>query len=243
MIVMVFRHFHDNLVDFKRLFIEGRYRLSRYAATYAEKAERHALNEASREELDWVISRKQEAEYVLDLGCNTGIPLKKLCQAWHSRGSGLDVNIQALEKARQTLPELDFFHLQGERFPFEDASFDHVACHHVIGHVPCPEKTLAEIYRILKTKGTLSIITPNRLYKFWQMPFNLLHDFAPDSSVLRYYSPSSLHYLLKKASFQLQNMETFGAFPKVCPPLFQGDSRLRLMLWAFKKPFVPAEND
>src|SRR5690606_34823971 len=93
-----------NLADFSRIFVPGTYRASRYDEAYADKAERHALNEASRAEIDWVAAVREPAAEVLDLGCNTGLPLERLCTAWQAAGTGLDVSEAAINRARRNLP-------------------------------------------------------------------------------------------------------------------------------------------
>ena len=149
-----------------------------------------------------------------------------------SRGSGADVSASALELARQAFPSHDFRLLEGARLPFQDASFDHATCHHVIGHVPDPAGLLREIHRVLRPGGTLSVITPNARYKLWQAPFNLARDFSPDISVLRYFTLGSLVESLSLAGFKTERTSTFGPLPSFCPPW--GPFKLRVVALARK---------
>jgi SAM-dependent methyltransferase len=48
----------------------------------------------------------------------------------------------------------------GKRFPFENASFDHVICVEVMEHVPQPQALLSEIRRVLRPAGTLILTVP-----------------------------------------------------------------------------------
>lgn len=214
-------HFFDNLRDLKRVFWPGSYIPSLYNENYAQKADEHAQKPAASDELklvaDWLSPDPPRA--ILDVGCATGRPLNFLCRLLGAKGSGTDVNTSALGRARASFPDLDFRLLEGSALPFEPASFDHACCHHVIGHVPDPAGLLREIHRILRPGGTLSVITPNARYKIWQAPFNILRDFSPDTSVLRYLTSGSLSELLTLTGFKVARSETFGPPPSCCPPL------------------------
>ena len=227
-------HLLDNLRDLKRIFWPGTYRPHLYNEAYALKADAHAQKPAASDELklvaDWL--QPDPPRNILDVGCATGRPLDILCRHLGAEGSGADVNPHALELARQAFPGRPFQRMQGNTLPFPDASFDHACCHHVIGHVPSPSDLLGEILRVLKPGGTLSVITPNARYKIWQAPFNLMRDFSPDTSVLRYFTPGSLGELLTLSGFKADRLVTFGPFPSFCPPL---DSfRLRAVALAHK---------
>jgi len=49
-----------------------------------------------------------------------------------------------------------------EKLPFPDNTFDHVYSFGVIHHSPTPSKIVAEIYRVLKPGGTITIMLYNR---------------------------------------------------------------------------------
>ncbi|MGE4158388.1 MAG: class I SAM-dependent methyltransferase [Planctomycetota bacterium] len=227
-------HLFNNLRDFKRIFWPGTYRPELFNDSYALKADEHAQKAAASDELalvaDWL--RPDPPREILDVGCATGRPLDILCRLLDTRGSGTDVNPHALEKARAAFPERDFLLMKDGILPFADASFDHACCHHVIGHVPSPSDLLAEILRVLRPGGTLSVITPNARYKLWQTPFNILRDFAPDTSILRYFTPGSLAELLTLSGFKMDRLIPFGPLPSFCPPL--EPFRLRAVALAHK---------
>ncbi len=46
--------------------------------------------------------------------------------------------------------------------PFADSSFDAIFYHHVIEHVPDPERSLQELARVLRPGGLIYVGTPNR---------------------------------------------------------------------------------
>lgn|GEM_PF-3712951 len=222
----------NNLVDLKRVFLSGSFRRERFDGPYADKAEVHAGRDASHAEVDWVARARPPAASVLDIGCNTGRPLARLCRAWGAAGTGSDVNPCAVARARCDFPQLAFFENPGEQLPFADACFEHAMIHHVLGHVASPERTLAEALRVLVPGGTLSVVTPNAFYKLWQFPMNLLRNFPPDVTVLRYYSPASLGRELRKAGFRVEQILTSGISPALCPAPLTPGAKLRVVALA-----------
>jgi ubiquinone/menaquinone biosynthesis C-methylase UbiE len=101
--------------------------------------------------------RPAEIENVLDIGCGTGLNLKWLERyAPAAKISGLDVEKTALDFCRRRGRN---FLTQGSAtdLPFADASFDLVTSFDVLVQLPgerADEKALAEMYRVLKPKGT-----------------------------------------------------------------------------------------
>ena len=230
------KHLRRNLRDLVCVFFPAREPATPYDASYAEKAHQHAHNDASREEQQLVADfhAARHPARVLDVGCNTGAPLDFLCRAWNAQGAGVDVNLHAIEFAQASLPDHTFAPIDGSRLPFDDEEFDHVCLHHVIGHVPQPEATLREIFRVLRPNGTLSVITPNAWFKVWQFPFNLTRGFLPDGTILRYFSRNSLCRLVRKTGFRVLTSYHHGARPTLCPPLIRRRSLLRVIVHAEK---------
>ena len=52
--------------------------------------------------------------------------------------------------------------LEGDRYPFPDASFGACVSNYCIEHIPDPEKHLAEVSRVLEPGGAYVLRTPNR---------------------------------------------------------------------------------
>jgi SAM-dependent methyltransferase len=97
---------------------------------------------------------------VLDVACGTGnatIPAAKA----GARVTGLDLAPRLLEIARErcadAMVEIDFVEGDAQEMPFEDASFDRVLS--VFGHMFAPdhERTAAEIRRVLRPGGAISV--------------------------------------------------------------------------------------
>ena len=57
-----------------------------------------------------------------------------------------------------------FIHVDSEKLPFPNSSFDLVISNHVIEHVKNADMHLSEISRVLKKDGLAYLATPNRLW-------------------------------------------------------------------------------
>ena len=134
----------------------------------------------------WVPS---DATSLLDIGCNAG-ELLAYCGAVYPaiRLSGVEINPDALEKARENLPAADLQHASAEALPFPDASFDCVTCIEVLEHIPSNlrSKALSEMRRVLRPRGRLVLRVPHAgLFAFL------------DSNNIRFRIPRIYNALLK----------------------------------------------
>jgi ubiquinone/menaquinone biosynthesis C-methylase UbiE len=109
-------------------------------------------------------ARIRSGQRVLDLGCGTGTLTVMIKQAHpNSEVSGLDGDPQILEiarhKAAQAGASITFDEGMAYQLPYPDASFDRVLSSMVFHHLTTQdkEKSLAEIYRILKPDGELHL--------------------------------------------------------------------------------------
>ena len=65
-----------------------------------------------------------------------------------------------------SFPGLSFIVAAAEELPFADKSFDGVFLNEVLEHVDSELRTLDEIRRVLRPKGSLVVISPSRLFPF-----------------------------------------------------------------------------
>jgi len=77
--------------------------------------------------------------------------------------SGVDFSEEALTIAQRNVPEASFHQGDAQDLPFEENSFDSVACGFGIIHVPDPQKALQEMYRVLKPGGQVAL-------SIWEAP-------------------------------------------------------------------------
>jgi 2-polyprenyl-3-methyl-5-hydroxy-6-metoxy-1,4-benzoquinol methylase len=208
---------YANWIDFKRIFFPAE-QAGQYDLNYAKKAESHYFSEIVGKEIKLIIDNLPHIpKNILDVGCNTGLPLAHLCEVFHAQGMGIDINTDALVMAKRNYRSKKFKVYNGIDIPADDEQFDHVTLHHVLAHVEDPERVLEEIYRVLKPNGTLSIVTSNAYYKLLQFPLNIMRGFHPDTTILRHFTQRSLLQLLHNSGFEMVFFSTFGPTPSWFP--------------------------
>jgi SAM-dependent methyltransferase len=122
---------------------------------------------------DWL--DLESARAVLDVGCNVGGLLQGLAQSKPNLHlAGVEVNREALEKAREVLPSAALHVCGAEAMPFEDGAFDCVTCIEVLEHIPATLRrpALQEIFRVLKPGGQLLLQVPHAGAFAWLDPGN-----------------------------------------------------------------------
>lgn len=125
------------------------------------------LNQPRFEFFDRYVSN-WEGLSVLDVGCGGGFT----CEFMAQKGaivSGIDQSQKCISKAQEHAAICDFKinYLQGlgENIPYRDNTFDGVICVDVLEHVADLNKTISEIYRVLKPNGLFLFDTINRNFK------------------------------------------------------------------------------
>jgi SAM-dependent methyltransferase len=109
-------------------------------------------------------------ESLLDVGCNVGAWLADCRQGFPAaRLAGVEINDQALAIARHRLPGVALARAAAERLPFADASFQYVTCFEVLEHIPPSLRAaaLAEMRRVLRTRGRLVLTVPHAGWFAW----------------------------------------------------------------------------
>lgn len=103
---------------------------------------------------------------VLDIGCGDGA-LTGLLAKEKAKVIGVDLSYLGIQLAMQEFAKIsiepDLANAEGTRLPFSDNSFDVVVMSEVIEHLQTPERTLAEIVRIITPNGRLLLSTPLRM--------------------------------------------------------------------------------
>jgi ubiquinone/menaquinone biosynthesis C-methylase UbiE len=101
---------------------------------------------------------------ILEAGCGVGAQTKTIAlQNNLSRFISIDISRESVEKAQRmvrnnNIKNVDVFHADIFKLPFEDAHFDHIFLCFVLEHLPNPMQALEHLKRVLKPKGTITLI-------------------------------------------------------------------------------------
>lgn len=115
-----------------------------------------------------VSSLKQTPKNILDVGCGTGYFTHSLKRMYPSaKVHGVDISDTALSIGKKKYKDIIFVKADTEvKLPFKDNTFDLVISGEHIEHVRDIDKNLLEINRVMRTRGTLIITTPNLVSAF-----------------------------------------------------------------------------
>lgn len=147
---------------------------------------------------------------ILDAGCGEGVLVDK----YKSRGyaiTGIDLNYKS-----KTVQQADITNL-----PFKNSSFDVVLCLSVLEHLDyiAQRKALAEIHRVLKSKGIVLFALPNLAHLVSRLSFLIRGKPIRTSIPERHLGDRSLFEwkrLLKEEKFIIKNADgIFPTFPLV----------------------------
>lgn len=109
----------------------------------------------------WKTTHSVTSPRILVAGCGAGHEAALIQQLLDADVEAIDVEYELLESFSQW-PRLHYQVASVCDLPFADDSFDGIFYHHVIEHVDDPDKSLAELSRVLKPGGEIFIGTPNR---------------------------------------------------------------------------------
>lgn len=155
---------------------------------------------------------------VLDVACGTGDVTAKLFDQGCAV-TGVDLSEEMMDIARQKVPEATYILANAEHLPFEDSTFDAVACAFGVRNFVHLEVGLREMLRVLKPGGKLVILelaTPDnalirsffRLYSHHIIP--LLGKFLAGNRQAYTYLPESIEHFPKGKKF-IDIIEGLGA--------------------------------
>jgi ubiquinone/menaquinone biosynthesis C-methylase UbiE len=148
--------------DVRRIEID---RLDNYIHGYSEY-ETQRLNDQASTIADLLHrdSRWDAGSLILEAGCGVGAQTKMICeQNPNCNFISIDLAERSLaiatEMARESgLQNVKFQQADIMNLPFPDEQFDHVFVCFVLEHLASPLLALAELKRVLKTGGTISVI-------------------------------------------------------------------------------------
>ncbi len=96
---------------------------------------------------------------ILEVGCAYGYLFMYLKDYLHLYG--VEISEHALETAKKLNTHAEFKAVTGTKLPYSAETFKLVLAFDVLEHIPTPEDSLKEIYRVLQPGGRVIISTPN----------------------------------------------------------------------------------
>jgi len=104
--------------------------------------------------------KTKKSALILDAGCGEGRFIRYL--VGKGRIIGMDFSKEYIKIARKYIKGAKFVVGSVTKIPFPANKFDYIFLVDVLQHVPELEKSIKELHRVLKPKGTLIIIDKNR---------------------------------------------------------------------------------
>jgi SAM-dependent methyltransferase len=160
-----------------------------YEALYRDHPRVHEATDNSRACVERII-RDTVGTNVCDVGCGTGVLLKKLRDARSGlkRLTGVDFVVDD----SASIENVEYVAARIEALPFADRSFDTVICTHVIEHVLEYREAIAELRRVA-AKRLIIVVPREREYRY---SFNPHFNFFPYThSFLRAVHPVPEHFI------------------------------------------------
>lgn len=101
----------------------------------------------------------------LDVGCGVG-QYQSLLEGRSGRNVGIDVSQASIDRAASQNPKAEYNHYDGQRMPFEDATFDVVFAVCVMHHVPVDmwDHFVREMYRVTKPGGLCLLLEHSTIH-------------------------------------------------------------------------------
>jgi ubiquinone/menaquinone biosynthesis C-methylase UbiE len=101
----------------------------------------------------------RSADRVLDVATGTGVVARAAAEHVSERVAGVDLNPAMLDVARRTAPDLEWRQGDVASLPFDDESFDVVACQAALFFFPDPTAALREMRRVTRSGGRVVVQT------------------------------------------------------------------------------------
>ncbi len=149
---------------------------------------------------------------VIDVGCGTGNNTLLLASLVQARVIGFDISNGMLQKAYEKQSQIPFVQAPADCIPFSDESVDFGFMTEVLHHLPDIPATFHDICRILKSSGSLCIVTQSHE----QIDRRMTSRFFPASAAVdkeRYPDIDVIEDLLLKAGFSAVNPKEYTYSP------------------------------
>lgn len=148
-------------------------------------------------------------EKICDVACGCGEYSIKLSKKGCSI-IGCDMDKKSVEIAKILSKNGKFVISNAEKLPFKSTTFDKVVSACALEHFKDDGAAIREMYRILKSGGTLVLTVDSFTYK---IPKDLLDEHTAKNYVTNYYSLQELKDKLEKCGFKIEDAKYFVNSP------------------------------
>ena len=157
---------------------------------------------------------------LLDLGCGNGHHLYYLSSSI-GRGIGVDFSTKMIEQAERGLQEIDsldnlefMVDRAQELKSIEDQTADIVICIGSFEHMLQRQLVLKQVYRVLKSRGQFTLMTPNGGYVWYRHLAPLLGAQTRHLSTDQFLRISELKKMLSKQNFSIRQSGNWTFIPR-----------------------------
>jgi ubiquinone/menaquinone biosynthesis C-methylase UbiE len=140
--------FEDLRKSYDKIYTESKFESSNYYYSFS---------------LSFIQQDEQKGKKLLDVGCGSGA-LLKLAYKKRFLTYGIDISDTAIKQAKEEVPNAELVVGSAENLPWQNDYFDYVTCICSIEHHIHPDKSVAEIARVLSDRGNAFIMLPNGFY-------------------------------------------------------------------------------
>ncbi|OGH06545.1 MAG: hypothetical protein A2W22_05280 [Candidatus Levybacteria bacterium RBG_16_35_11] len=171
---------------------------------------------------------------ILEIGCGQGFRTYLLSKQKNNKVIGIDASKKDIEICKKRYPRIEFLNMNAEKLLFKDKSFDQVLAIDILEHVDNLRKTIAEITRVLKSKGKVIVNVPHYKSEEWLLKirptyFSEIHHvrFFKEGEIESLFKESKMVLEKKKKKGFLQHFELYFLFKRKV----KSDSQLSIGSW------------
>lgn len=181
------------------------------------------FREGNLDSPEWIYSCIEPESSVLDVGCNTGNLGEKLIDDKRCRVTGIDVDIKALEQAKNKLDDCYYLDLEKEYYSgfsglksvLSGRCYDYIVMGDIYEHLKNGPEIFRALCGFLKEDGRVVISVPNIQHYIVRLKillglFQYHHEGILDASHCRFFTLSSLQKEMNDLGFTIDKKKYVG---------------------------------
>ncbi|PJF37146.1 MAG: hypothetical protein CUN49_01840 [Candidatus Thermofonsia Clade 1 bacterium] len=139
---------------------------------------------------------------LLELGCGLGHLLGLLQDDFEC--IGIDLAEYSIQQTQLNAPKAQAFVQSADDLAmFETGAFSAVVALHVVEHLPNPQRTIAEVYRLLKPQGLFLFATPNPIYSLRRFKDHRTDAIGKDPTHINVHPPAQWRAWVEAQGFRV----------------------------------------